>query len=261
MYQAARLLAFQGGGSGGMTGAVAVSCAIHVAAFASVVGGTAPSSNALLDPPRVTVRTIEQTIPRMRPEPVVEPTPPPPPPEPIVQAPPPPSAQPPAPRTRRKPVQKRPRAARSAPLVTGQPVQIATSAGGAVAVVVPDTPPEPSPVVQAAAPPHAVQAPPFDLSGYGEGVHGALLAERRYPAEARDLDLEGEVLVQIAVDRDGALARPPRVVRSSGHKCLDREALRMVVAAAPFASLPAACSNEIATFTVPIRFELDTGEF
>lgn len=110
----------------------------------------------------------------------------------------------------------------------------------------------------ATAPPRTAPAPvaEYDLGGYGDGIHSALLAERMYPDEARDLELEGETLVMIRVHRDGTLAGRPVVAKSSGHPCLDREALRMVTAAAPFAKLPDGYAHPTAEFTIPVQFEL-----
>ncbi len=101
----------------------------------------------------------------------------------------------------------------------------------------------------------------FDLGAYEDRLHGAMLAQRRYPNQARNQELEGETTVLIKVDRTGRLVRPAKVTRSSGHHCLDREALRMVTAAAPFAALPQDFPRDIAEFKVPVRFELEDDEF
>lgn len=95
-----------------------------------------------------------------------------------------------------------------------------------------------------------------DWSGYQRGLYGALLAQRRYPAMARRMGLEGVARVRLVIARDGRLAAPPRVTRSTGHELLDAEALRMVRSAAPFAALPAGSRRGTVAFEVPVRFRL-----
>jgi len=260
MLTAARAMFFNGSG-GTMSGAVAVSCAAHVVAFVALQGQGNGADQRLLEPARVLVRSVSMVVPRqtkLPPPPVIKPPPPAPPPV-VTKAPPP----KPAPRKVVKRRRMRRRSARpAAPPSAAVPAPVAIAAGsaGKVAVDMPEAPPEP--VVEQPKDPTVNETPehdptPYDLSRYGDGVHGALLAKRRYPEEARDLELEGEVVVAITVDRTGRLAGPARIAKSSGHKCLDREALRMVAAAAPFAALPDECQRRTAEFTVPIRFELE----
>lgn len=99
-----------------------------------------------------------------------------------------------------------------------------------------------------------------DLEAYGSQLSRAVTAHKRYPAQARRLRLEGTVLVEVDVARDGSLSGPPVISRSSGHAVLDEEALRMVRAAAPFAALPAGLAGATAHFVLPIRFGIrDSG--
>src|SRR5690606_16949441 len=58
-----------------------------------------------------------------------------------------------------------------------------------------------------------------------------------YPAEARDRDLSGHLVMTVAVRRDGSVERID-IVQPSGHKLLDDAAIRTVQLAAPFAPLP-----------------------
>jgi protein TonB len=58
-----------------------------------------------------------------------------------------------------------------------------------------------------------------------------------YPREAREQGLFGNLILHVAVRADGNL-EGVRVVRSSGHKLLDRAAIRIVELAAPFAPFP-----------------------
>ena len=58
-----------------------------------------------------------------------------------------------------------------------------------------------------------------------------------YPEAARG-KLYGSLVLTIAINADGTLARPPEVNRSSGHKVLDDAARRIVQMAAPYAAFP-----------------------
>ena len=102
----------------------------------------------------------------------------------------------------------------------------------------------------------------FDLMGYGRGVMARVARQQRYPEEASDRGWEGTVEVHVRISRDGQLVGAPTVVRSSGYPALDREALRMVRAAAPFQVLPNAYRDDLAEFDMPIEFTLvDGGDF
>jgi protein TonB len=95
-----------------------------------------------------------------------------------------------------------------------------------------------------------------DLGPLVRAVRAAVEAEKRYPRRAQRLRQEGTVVVQVRLTRSGALAETPILARSSGHRLLDEEALRMVSAAAPFAPLPEDYTEDIATLALPIRFSL-----
>ncbi len=82
-------------------------------------------------------------------------------------------------------------------------------------------------------PPPQVQEPvlqPFDLAGYRQSVYQTMNHEKRYPRRARVLGLEGKCLVTLIINRDGSLARPPRLLKGTGHDALDAECLRMAKA-------------------------------
>ena len=59
-----------------------------------------------------------------------------------------------------------------------------------------------------------------------------------YPDEARRRRLEGQVVISVAIRRDGTVERA-EVVDSSGHPLLDQAALRIVRLAEPYPPLPA----------------------
>jgi protein TonB len=83
--------------------------------------------------------------------------------------------------------------------------------------------------------------------------------QRRYPAIAARLGMQGTAQVRMSIHRDGSLAGAPRLVRSSGHEVLDDEALRMVEAAAPFEPLPEGHVRPLAEFVIPVDFSLRAG--
>jgi protein TonB len=95
-----------------------------------------------------------------------------------------------------------------------------------------------------------------DLKAYAQRLSLKVARERRYPASAARLGMEGTARVRLRVLRDGSPVGPPRLASSTGHEVLDAEALRMVEAAAPFAPLPDTSSRPEAEFIVPVHFSL-----
>lgn len=98
----------------------------------------------------------------------------------------------------------------------------------------------------------------MDLTTYARRLSLRVARERRYPASAARLGMEGTARVQVRLSPDGTLAGPPRLVRSSGHEVLDAEALRMVEAAAPFAPVAGGAWRTAVEFVIPVDFSLRT---
>ena len=69
------------------------------------------------------------------------------------------------------------------------------------------------------------------------------VGNRNYPEIARQQNLNGELILAVAIDRDG-LVRSIRVTRSSGIKVLDDAAVQITALAAPFEPLPEAIVKE-----------------
>jgi len=69
------------------------------------------------------------------------------------------------------------------------------------------------------------------------------VGNRNYPEIARQQNLSGELVLAVAIDRDGLL-RSIRVTRSSGIKVLDDAAIQITALAAPFEPLPEAIVQE-----------------
>ena len=59
-----------------------------------------------------------------------------------------------------------------------------------------------------------------------------------YPDEARRQQLHGQLVLTVALNRDGTV-KSIDVIQSSGHKLLDDAAIRIVRLAAPFPPIPA----------------------
>jgi len=95
-----------------------------------------------------------------------------------------------------------------------------------------------------------------DMRAYGMGVHSAMARHRRYPPAALQQRLEGVVKVRLVVDRRGRLVGNPTVAKSSGHRVLDEEALRMVRVAAPFRPLPEDADKDTMVFVIPMDFSI-----
>jgi protein TonB len=65
-----------------------------------------------------------------------------------------------------------------------------------------------------------------------------------YPDQAKQRNLSGSLLMDVAIKPDGSL-ESVKLLRSSGHKVLDDGAIRIVKMAAPFAPLPPNISKDV----------------
>jgi protein TonB len=90
-------------------------------------------------------------------------------------------------------------------------------------------------------------------SMYLKLVNQRIEKNKRYPRFARNRGIEGDVLLQFVVARDGKLMNV-RVMDSSGHAILDQEALKTVRRAAPFPKLPEGTLAGRVVLKVPISF-------
>jgi periplasmic protein TonB len=78
-------------------------------------------------------------------------------------------------------------------------------------------------------------------------------AHLRYPAEARELELTGRVVVEVTVDRNGRLLTA-RLAGSCPHQLLCEDGMRTVRAAAPFPALPAGLGDAL-RFEIPLKYD------
>ena len=96
-----------------------------------------------------------------------------------------------------------------------------------------------------------------DLGPYKSGLSQAIEQHKRYPRMAHRMGFEGKVLLAIKIKKDGTLQGSPKLLRSSGYGMLDKEAIRMIKAAAPFKAMPNGYSNKVAEFRIPVNFAIE----
>jgi len=96
-----------------------------------------------------------------------------------------------------------------------------------------------------------------DLTAYGRALAGAVATRQRYPRVAQLRQWQGTAVLQLELASDGRLVNV-RVLSSSGHEILDRQALEMVREAVPLPPLPAALAGRQLTVDVPVVFRLSS---
>ena len=118
------------------------------------------------------------------------------------------------------------------------------------------TVPVPTPVVQEP-PPVSNQADYEDARNkYGNSLWGAISKYKKYPKIAAMRNWQGEAIVELELDGNGKL-KSKKIVQSSGHDVLDKQALEMVEKALPFPAPPEVLRGNSFTITVPIPFKLE----
>lgn len=114
----------------------------------------------------------------------------------------------------------------------------------------------PVPVVQE--PPPAINQADYEdaRNKYGNSLWGAISKHKKYPKIAAMRNWQGEAIVELELDGNGKL-KSKKIVQSSGHDVLDKQALEMVEKALPFPAPPEALRGNSFTITVPIPFKLE----
>lgn len=123
----------------------------------------------------------------------------------------------------------------------------------------PEAPPNPAPPAPVVAPPPSgpSQAEMDDArSRYGSALWGALEKHKQYPRIAQMRGWQGEVILELLLDGNGKL-KSKKVISSSGHEALDKQALDMVEKASPFPTPPEALRGNQFSIRVPIPFRLE----
>ncbi|MBI4988295.1 MAG: TonB family protein [Rhodocyclales bacterium] len=144
------------------------------------------------------------------------------------------------------------------------PLTASTAASApAIAIAEPETAAPAAPIAEAAAEPPS--APPraatqgIDkgeiLVAYGQRLAQTIGRYQRYPHVAQVRQWQGTTLLQLHLTASGDLAEV-RVISSSGHEILDRQAMSMVREATPLPRLPDAFAGRPLTIDVPVVFRL-----
>lgn len=114
----------------------------------------------------------------------------------------------------------------------------------------PIVPPEPKPIAPS-------QADMDDARGkYSNTLWGAISKHKQYPRIAQMRGWQGEAVVELSLDGSGKL-KSKKIIQSSGHDALDKQALEMVDKAAPYPIPPEVLRGSSFTITVPIPFKLE----
>ena len=106
------------------------------------------------------------------------------------------------------------------------------------------------PVKTPAAAPADVK-PEITEADYRNIVDSKIRNNVEYPARAKKRNLQGRVTISVTIGVDGKIAAL-KITQSSGHRILDRSALKAVETSAPFSSPP----DGPVTVVVPIQFQL-----
>lgn len=118
------------------------------------------------------------------------------------------------------------------------------------------TVPAPAPVKQE--PPPVTNQADFEdaRSKYGSSLWGAISKHKKYPKIAAMRNWQGEAIVELELDGNGKL-KSKKIIQSSGHEVLDKQALEMVEKALPFPAPPDVLRGNNFTITVPVPFKLE----
>lgn len=127
-----------------------------------------------------------------------------------------------------------------------------------------DAPPSPVPPAPIVAPeppkpttPVVSQADMDDARGrYSNTLWGAISKHKQYPKIAQMRGWQGDAVVELLLDGNGKL-KSKKIIQSSGHDVLDKQALEMVEKAAPYPIPPEVLRGNNFTITVPIPFKLE----
>lgn len=156
------------------------------------------------------------------------------------------------------PVRRPPAPQRSSPVLAspareaGQDAPVLREVAPALLAATQIEVPRPSPTV---VPPRPSAIDAGALAAYGRELAGAVATHQRYPRIALMRQWQGTAVLQLELSADGRLLGV-RVLSSSGHDTLDRQALDMVREAVPLPSLPAALAGRPLTVEVPVVFRI-----
>jgi protein TonB len=92
-------------------------------------------------------------------------------------------------------------------------------------------------------------------AGYRAQLVAWLAKHKRYPARARAMGLEGQVVLRVTLARDGRV-QSHRIEENPAYSVLLHEVEAMVERANPFPAMPATLSGERFELRVPVDFRL-----
>lgn len=92
--------------------------------------------------------------------------------------------------------------------------------------------------------------------GYADRLARAIAQHKQYPRVAQMRGWQGETIVDLKLDRNGAVLAT-KIERSSGFEVLDKQALEMVRKAAPFPAPPEILKSDVFNIQVPVSFKLE----
>ncbi len=90
---------------------------------------------------------------------------------------------------------------------------------------------------------------------YTRELINSIRAVQKYPKKAIIAGIEGEVTVQVKIDKSGKILKNS-ILQKSGSRILDRAVLKMVRKAAPFPMIPTELQVNEFEFAVPLSFSL-----
>jgi protein TonB len=93
--------------------------------------------------------------------------------------------------------------------------------------------------------------------GYYRSLNMLMKQKRVYPRSARRLKLEGTVLVEMVINREGEIIKV-RVARSSGHELLDKAAIAQVQKLRRVPKIPRELNRPSMTFKIPFDYRLQS---
>jgi len=99
----------------------------------------------------------------------------------------------------------------------------------------------------------ANNAADFDLAYYGV-LQEHIRRHQTYPGQARSARIQGTVLIQFSLRRDGEIL-DVWIQKSSGNPILDEEAIETIERAQPMPEIPSTLPDQM-DFTVPMSFSL-----
>lgn len=91
------------------------------------------------------------------------------------------------------------------------------------------------------------------IRGYNRAVYRTINKYKHYPMIARRMRLQGKVYIEVVIDAAGKI-KSARVKRSSGHKVLDKEALKTVKRIGSLPSPPRQLNWSTRRLTIPMVY-------